>query len=71
MKEITIDAIPSSFDKWCSNFDNLFKTKAQKRGFRNYTYGLMGDSERKNLQQISDNYIDVSNSAFETIFSLI
>lgn len=70
MKEITTDAIPSCFDKWCSNFDNLFKTKAQKRGFRNYTYGLMGDSGRKNLQQISDNYIDVSYSSLRRFLVL-
>jgi hypothetical protein len=40
--------MPPCFEKWCSRFDDLLKTKSQKREFRNYLRGLLGESERKN-----------------------
>jgi SRSO17 transposase len=59
MKETTPSAMPPCFDRWCSRFDDLFNHKAQKRGFRHYFAGLLGESERKNLTQMSDNAVGV------------
>ena len=52
MKETTPAAMPPCFDRWCQKFDDIFKTKAQKTGFRHYLGGLLGESSRKNLTQI-------------------
>jgi hypothetical protein len=41
--------MPPCFDRWCKKFDDNFRTKAQKREFRHYLGGLLGESERKNL----------------------
>ena len=41
-------------------FDDVFTHKAQKREFRHYVGGLLGESERKNLSQMSENAVDVS-----------
>ena len=51
--------MPPCFDKWCQRFDDCFKTKAQKTGFRHYLGGLLGESERKNLTQMADNQVEV------------
>ncbi|MBW4635330.1 MAG: hypothetical protein KME30_26590 [Iphinoe sp. HA4291-MV1] len=51
MKETTPTAMPPCFEKWCKRFDDLFTHKAQKREFRHYLGGLLGESERKNLFQ--------------------
>jgi SRSO17 transposase len=59
MKETTPDAMPPCFEKWCSRFDNVFTHQAQKKGFRHYLGGLLGESERKNLTQISNNAVGV------------
>ncbi len=59
MRETTPAAMPPCFEKWCKRFDDCFKTKAQKTGFRQYIGGLLGESERKNLTQRSDNAIGV------------
>ena len=59
MKETTPSAMPPCFDRWCRRFDDLFNHKAQKRGFRHYLAGLLGESERKNLTQMSDNAVGV------------
>lgn len=59
MKETTQAAMPPCFEKWCQKFDDCLKTKAQKKGFRNYLGGLLGESERKNLTQMADNVIEV------------
>lgn len=59
MKETTPSAMPPCFERWCKRFDNCFKTKAQKQGFRHYVGGLLGESERKNLTQIADNTVGV------------
>lgn len=53
MRETTPTAMPPCFDKWCARFDELLRTKAQKREFRNYLGGLLGESERKNLSQMA------------------
>jgi len=49
MRENTPSAMPPCFDNWCQRFDDCLKTKAQKTGFRHYLGGLLGESERKNL----------------------
>jgi SRSO17 transposase len=59
MKETTPAAMPPCFERWCARFDDVFKTKAQKREFRNYLGGLLGESERKNLSQIAANAVGV------------
>lgn len=59
MKETTPAAMPPCFDRWCKRFDDLFKTQAQKREFRHYVGGLLGESERKNLTQMADNAVGV------------
>ena len=52
--------MPPCFDRWCKRFDDIFKTKAQRKEFRQYLGGLLGESERKNLSQIAEDTIDVS-----------
>lgn len=59
MRETTPSAMPPCFEKWCQRFDDCFKTKAQKTGFRHYLGGLLGESERKNLTQMADNAVGV------------
>ncbi|BAZ33604.1 transposase (plasmid) [Cylindrospermum sp. NIES-4074] len=60
MKETTPAAMPPCFEKWCSRFDDVFTHKAQKREFRHYLGGLLGESERKNLFQMAENAIGVN-----------
>ena len=55
MKETTPAAMPPCFDRWCQRFDDIFGHLAQKREFRNYLGGLLGESERKNLSQMAVN----------------
>jgi SRSO17 transposase len=55
MKETTPAAMPPCFDRWCQKFDDIFGHLAQKREFRNYLGGLLGESERKNLSQMAEN----------------
>lgn len=52
--------MPPCFEKWCKRFDDVFTHKAQKREFRHYLGGLLGESERKNLFQIAENAIGVN-----------
>jgi SRSO17 transposase len=59
MKETTPAAMPPCFEKWCQRFDQAFTHKAQKKGFRHYLGGLLGESERKNLSQMASNAIGV------------
>jgi hypothetical protein len=42
MRETTPAAMPPCFDKWCKNFDDLLRTKAQKREFRHPARGIIG-----------------------------
>ncbi len=60
MKETTPAAMPPCFEKWCQRFDDVFTHKAQKREFRHYLGGLLGESERKNLFQLAENAVGVS-----------
>jgi SRSO17 transposase len=48
------------FDRWFKRFDDLLTHQAQKREFRNYIGGLLGESERKNLSQMADNAVGVT-----------
>lgn len=59
MRETTSSAMPACFDRWCQKFDDCFKTIAQKREFRHYVGGLLGESERKNITQMANNSVDV------------
>lgn len=60
MKETTPAAMPPCFERWCQKFDDVFTHKAQKREFRHYVGGLLGESERKNLFQIAENAVGVT-----------
>lgn len=60
MKETTPAAMPPCFNRWCKRFDDVFSHQAQKREFRNYISGLLGESERKNLSQIANNAVGVT-----------
>jgi SRSO17 transposase len=60
MKETTPSAMPPCFEKWCHRFDDVFTNLAQKKGFRHYSGGLLGESERKNLTQMSNNAVGVA-----------
>ncbi|WP_373538654.1 IS701 family transposase [Chamaesiphon sp.] len=59
MRETTPAAMPPCFERWCNRFDNCFKTKAQKNGFKQYIGGLLGESDRKNLTQMANNAVGV------------
>jgi SRSO17 transposase len=52
--------MPTCFDKWCTKFDDLLLNKAQKREFRHYLGGLLGESKRKNLYQIASDSVEVT-----------
>ena len=60
MKETTPAAMPPCFERWCQRFDDVFTHKAQKREFRHYVGGLLGESERKNLSQMAENAVGVT-----------
>ncbi|VEP17290.1 transposase [Hyella patelloides LEGE 07179] len=60
MRETTPAAMPPCFDRWCKKFDDLLRTKAQKREFRNYLGGLLGESERKNIYQMASDSVGVT-----------
>jgi SRSO17 transposase len=60
MKETTPAAMPPCFDRWCQRFDDIFGHIAQKREFRNYLGGLLGESERKNMKQMATNAVGVT-----------
>ncbi len=60
MKETTPAAMPPCFDRWCQKFDDLLKNKTQKREFRHYLGGLLGESERKNLSQMAKDAVEVT-----------
>ena len=60
MKQTTAAAMPPCFDRWCKRFDDIWTHQAQKREFRNYIGGLLGESERKNLSQMADNAVGVT-----------
>ena len=60
MKETTMAAMPSCFDRWCCRFDDVFTRQAERREFRNYLAGLLGESKQKNIFQMSDNAVGVT-----------
>lgn len=60
MKETTPAAMPPCFERWCKRFDDIWTHQAQKREFRNYIGGVLGESERKNLSQMADNAVGVT-----------
>lgn len=60
MKETTPAAMPPCFDRWCKKFDDLLRTKAQKREFRHYVGGLLGESDRKNVSQMARDAVEVT-----------
>jgi hypothetical protein len=60
MKETTTAAMPPCFERWFQRFDDVFTHKAQKREFRHYLGGLLGESARKNLFQMASNAIEVT-----------
>src|ERR687885_1347570 len=60
MKQTTPAAMPPCFERWCKRFDELWTHQAQKREFRNYIGGLLGESERKNLSQMAANVVGVT-----------
>ncbi|VEP16936.1 transposase (fragment) [Hyella patelloides LEGE 07179] len=60
MRETTPAAMPPCFDRWCKKFDDKLRTKAQKREFRNYLGGLLGESERKNIYQMASDNVGVT-----------
>jgi SRSO17 transposase len=60
MKETTPAAMPPCFDRWCKRFDDIWGHQAQKREFKNYIGGLLGESERKNLSQMANNAVGVT-----------
>ena len=60
MKEISLESLPPCFEKWCAKFDDLWDNKGKKKGFRCYLAGLLGESKRKNLTQITDNIVGSS-----------
>ena len=60
MKETTPEAMPPCFDRWCQKFDDLLRNKSQKREFRHYLGGLLGESERKNIYQMASDSVGVS-----------
>lgn len=52
--------MPPCFERWCQRFDDVFTHKAQKREFRHYLGGLLGESERKNIFQMAENAVEVT-----------
>ena len=60
MKEISLESLPPCFEKWCAKFDDLWDNKGKKKGFRCYLAGLLGESKRKNIAQITDNIVGSS-----------
>ncbi len=60
MRETTPAAMPPCFDRWCKRFDDLLLTEAQKREFRHYLGGLLGESERKNIYQMAYDSVGVT-----------
>ena len=60
MKQTIPAAMPPCFDRWCKRFDDVFTRQAQKREFRNYIGGLLGESSRKNLYQMASDAVGVT-----------
>lgn len=52
------EAMPKFFESWCSKFDDVFGRAAQRRNFRNYLAGILGDTERKNVWQMATSTVN-------------
>lgn len=52
--------MPQCFENWCRRFDDVFSRTKQRQGFRLYLGGLLGESQRKNLAQLTSNTVDSS-----------
>jgi len=52
------EAMPQFFESWCSKFDDLFGRAAQRRNFRCYLAGILGDTERKNVWQMAASTVE-------------
>lgn len=61
--------MPPCFERWCDRFDDISQTQAQRRGFRNYLGGLLGEGERKNLVKIADNAFGVTYHKLHHFFT--
>jgi len=53
-------AMPQCFENWCRRFDDVFSRQKQRQEFRVDLGGLLGESQRKNLSQLSTNTVDGS-----------
>ena len=60
MKHQVIEVMPPCFKSWCQQFDTLFTRNSQKKAFRTYLAGLLGDVDRKNIAQITQGTVDGS-----------
>ena len=58
IKHQVIERMPPCFESWCKQFDSLFTRNSQKKAFRTYFAGLLGDVERKNIAQITQRTVD-------------
>jgi SRSO17 transposase len=50
--------MPKFFESWCSKFDDIFNREAQRQGFRHYLAGILGKSDRKNVQAMANDTVD-------------
>lgn len=50
--------MPKFFESWCSKFDDVFGREAQRRNFRYYLAGILGDTERKNVWQMATSTLE-------------
>lgn len=53
MKEITLCALPPYLEKCCQKFDDFWNTLSKKNGFPDYLAQLLGESQQKNIAQIT------------------
>ncbi|MBV9387202.1 MAG: IS701 family transposase [Chroococcidiopsidaceae cyanobacterium CP_BM_ER_R8_30] len=60
MKDQVPAAMPQCFENWCRRFDDVFSRQKQRQEFRVDLGGLLGESQRKNLSQLSTNTVDGS-----------
>ena len=68
MKETTLSDLPPCFERWSQKFEDLWKTKGQKKGFRYYLAGLLGESKRKNIAQMTNNII---GALYDNVYNFI
>jgi hypothetical protein len=58
MKETVPEAMPKFFESFCDKFEDVLGHEAQRRNFRMYLAGLLGDSHRKNIWAMSEGTVD-------------